>query len=193
MLASASGPAGLPFAPPRRRHRHGALGPPSAGRFSGLGVATGRPGAFGRRTATFKQVRAVLAQPGAADVASAGTEEVARRVRSLMDGLGLGPPSLAAGLVAWLGGVIDRQLLAGAINHLGSLPVDFGADPGLWSAGNNSSDTPPRTSGSLTGRRRGRHAALPWRFRQMLERYGASAADERARGAHKRMGLGDRF
>jgi site-specific recombinase XerD len=31
-----------------------------------------------------------------------------------------------------------------------------------------------------------------WRSREMLARYGASAADERAREAHKRMGLGDR-
>lgn len=30
-----------------------------------------------------------------------------------------------------------------------------------------------------------------WRSRQMLNRYGASAADERAREAHKRMALGD--
>ena len=32
-----------------------------------------------------------------------------------------------------------------------------------------------------------------WRSREMLTRYGASAADERAREAHKRMGLGDRL
>jgi integrase/recombinase XerC len=32
-----------------------------------------------------------------------------------------------------------------------------------------------------------------WRSRQMLQRYGASAADERARDAHQRMSLGDRF
>jgi site-specific recombinase XerD len=32
-----------------------------------------------------------------------------------------------------------------------------------------------------------------WRSRQMLGRYAASAADERAREAHKRMSLGDRF
>jgi site-specific recombinase XerD len=32
-----------------------------------------------------------------------------------------------------------------------------------------------------------------WRSRQMLQRYGASAADERAREAHQRMSLGDRF
>ena len=32
-----------------------------------------------------------------------------------------------------------------------------------------------------------------WRSRQMLGRYAASAADERAREAHKRMNLGDRF
>ncbi|MCU1483233.1 MAG: integrase family protein [Subtercola sp.] len=31
-----------------------------------------------------------------------------------------------------------------------------------------------------------------WRSREMLGRYGASAADERARDAHRRMGLGDR-
>jgi len=32
-----------------------------------------------------------------------------------------------------------------------------------------------------------------WRSREMLARYGASAADQRAREAHKRMSLGDRF
>lgn len=32
-----------------------------------------------------------------------------------------------------------------------------------------------------------------WRSRSMLDRYGASAADQRAREAHKRMGLGDRY
>jgi integrase len=32
-----------------------------------------------------------------------------------------------------------------------------------------------------------------WRSRQMLQRYGASAADERARDAHQRLSLGDRF
>lgn len=32
-----------------------------------------------------------------------------------------------------------------------------------------------------------------WRSRTMVGRYGASAADERARDAHKRMALGDRF
>lgn len=32
-----------------------------------------------------------------------------------------------------------------------------------------------------------------WRSRQMVGRYAASAADERARDAHQRMGLGDRF
>ncbi|MEV1293872.1 tyrosine-type recombinase/integrase [Pseudonocardia sp. NPDC049635] len=32
-----------------------------------------------------------------------------------------------------------------------------------------------------------------WRSRQMLDRYGASAADERAQEAHRRLGLGDRF
>ncbi len=32
-----------------------------------------------------------------------------------------------------------------------------------------------------------------WRSRTMVSRYGASAADERARDAHKRMALGDRF
>ena len=31
-----------------------------------------------------------------------------------------------------------------------------------------------------------------WRSREMLSRYGASAADQRAREAHKRLGLGDR-
>jgi site-specific recombinase XerD len=32
-----------------------------------------------------------------------------------------------------------------------------------------------------------------WKSREMLGRYGASAADQRAREAHKRMSLGDRF
>lgn len=32
-----------------------------------------------------------------------------------------------------------------------------------------------------------------WKSPQMLQRYGASAADERARDAHRRMGLGDRL
>jgi site-specific recombinase XerD len=32
-----------------------------------------------------------------------------------------------------------------------------------------------------------------WRSREMLARYGASAADQRAREAHKRMSLGDKF
>lgn len=32
-----------------------------------------------------------------------------------------------------------------------------------------------------------------WRSREMIGRYGASAADERARDAHRRAGLGDRF
>jgi site-specific recombinase XerD len=32
-----------------------------------------------------------------------------------------------------------------------------------------------------------------WRSRQMLQRYAASAADERARDAHRRMGLGDQL
>lgn len=32
-----------------------------------------------------------------------------------------------------------------------------------------------------------------WKSPQMLQRYGASAADERARSAHKRLGLGDRL
>jgi integrase len=32
-----------------------------------------------------------------------------------------------------------------------------------------------------------------WKSRQMLQRYGASAADERAREAHRRMSFGDRL
>ncbi len=34
---------------------------------------------------------------------------------------------------------------------------------------------------------------MGWKSPQMLQRYGASAADERARDAHKRLGLGDRL
>src|SRR5437899_9789642 len=32
-----------------------------------------------------------------------------------------------------------------------------------------------------------------WQSRSMLQKYGASAADERAREAHKKLGLGDRL
>jgi integrase len=32
-----------------------------------------------------------------------------------------------------------------------------------------------------------------WQSREMLGRYGASAADQRAREAHRRMSLGDQF
>jgi hypothetical protein len=32
-----------------------------------------------------------------------------------------------------------------------------------------------------------------WRSRSMVGRYGASAADERTRNAHKRLGLGDKL
>jgi integrase len=32
-----------------------------------------------------------------------------------------------------------------------------------------------------------------WRSSQMLQRYGASAADERARDAHRRLGIGERL
>jgi hypothetical protein len=32
-----------------------------------------------------------------------------------------------------------------------------------------------------------------WKSRQMLNRYGASAADPRAREAHRRLSLGDRL
>jgi integrase/recombinase XerC len=34
---------------------------------------------------------------------------------------------------------------------------------------------------------------MGWRSPQMLRRYGASLADERARDAHRKMGLGDRI
>ena len=33
---------------------------------------------------------------------------------------------------------------------------------------------------------------MGWKSRTMLQRYGASAADERARDAHRRLRLGDR-
>jgi hypothetical protein len=32
-----------------------------------------------------------------------------------------------------------------------------------------------------------------WKSRAMVTRYGASAADQRARESHRRMGLGDRL